>query len=39
MGDLINYIKQQFATCKEPVLCEFIVFDGKLQPDSLVGFG
>ena len=25
MGDTINYIKQRFATCKEPLLCEFVV--------------
>ena len=39
LKDTINYIKQRFASWKEPRLCEFIVFDGKLWSDSLVGFG
>ena len=39
MTDKINYIKQRFATCKEPLIFKFIVFDGKLWPDNLVGFG
>ena len=38
MGDMINYIKQRFATFKEPPLCYFIVFDVKLWPDNLIGF-
>ena len=39
MGDIKNYIKQRFATFKEPPLCDFTVFDAKLRPDSLIGFG
>ena len=39
MGDIKNYIKQRFATFKEPPLCDFTVFDAKLWPDNLVGFG
>ena len=39
MGYTINYIKQHFTTFKEPPLCQFMVFDGKLWPDNLVGFG
>ena len=39
MGDTKNCIKQQFATFKEPTLYDFTVFDAKLQPDNLVGFG
>ena len=39
MGDMKNYIKQQFATLKDPPLCDFTVFDAKLWPDNLVGFG
>ena len=38
MGDMINYIKQRFATFKEPPLCYFTVFDVKLWPDNLIGF-
>ena len=34
-----NYIKQRFATFKESPLCDFTVFDAKLRPDSLIGFG
>ena len=32
MGDMINYIKQRFATFKEPPLCYFTVFDVNLRP-------
>ena len=39
MGDMKNYIKQQFATLKDPPPCDFTVFDAKLWPDNLVGFG
>ena len=39
MGDIKNYIKQRFATFKEPSLCDFTVFDAKLWPDNLAGFG
>ena len=38
MGDIINYIKQRFATFKESPLCGFTVFDSKLWPGNLVGF-
>ena len=30
MRDMINYIKQRFATFKAPPLCDFTVFDAKL---------
>ena len=39
MGDMTNYIKQRFATFKEPPLCYFTVFDVNLRPDNLIGFG
>ena len=39
MGDMKNHIKQRVATFKEPLLCDFTVFDAKLWPDNLVGFG
>ena len=39
MGDIKNYIKQRFATFKEPPLCDFTMFDANLWPDNLVGFG
>ena len=39
MGDTINYLKQRFATFKEPPLCDFTMFDAKLWSENLVGFG
>ena len=39
MGNMKNYIKQRVATFKESLLCDFTVFDPKLWPDNLVGFG
>ena len=38
MGDIKNYIRQRFATFKEPPLCDFTVFDAKLRPVNLVDF-
>ena len=39
MGDIKNYIKQRSVTFKEPFLYDFTMFDAKLWPDNLIGFG